>query len=124
LTPDLALLLAPALVGAAVRTRQGLARGIGWLRGGAARAGLRSGPVGVWVGEHKRVLRVGAVAVAGLALVFWGRPTGKVVILLALLLLVALALIEFLGQPTKARSDRDDAFRSPPAGLESRNRIP
>jgi hypothetical protein len=108
----------------AVRTRQGLAHGIGWLRGGAERAGLRTGPVGVWVGAHKRALRVGAVAVAGLALVFWGRPTGKVVILLAVLLLVALALIELLGQPTKARSDGDDAFRSPPAGLGSRSRIP
>ena len=97
-----------------MRTRQGLARRIGWLRGGAERAGLRTGPVGVWVGEHKRALRVGAVAVAGLALVFWGRPTGKVVILLAVLLLVALPLIEFLGQPV----------RSPPAGLGSRSRIP
>jgi hypothetical protein len=31
--------------------------------------------------------------------VFWGQPTGKVILLLAGLLLVALALIEFLGQP-------------------------
>lgn len=83
----------------AVRTRQGLAHGIGWLRGSAEQAGLRTGPVGTWVYEHKRALRIGAVAVAGLALVFWGRPTGKVIILLAVLLLVVLALIEFLGRP-------------------------
>jgi hypothetical protein len=31
--------------------------------------------------------------------VFWSRPTGKVVLLLAGLLLVALALIELLGRP-------------------------
>jgi hypothetical protein len=31
--------------------------------------------------------------------VFWGRPTGKVVIGLALALLVVLAIIEFLGRP-------------------------
>jgi hypothetical protein len=37
--------------------------------------------------------------VAALALVFWNEPTGKTVALLAGLLLVALALIEFLGQP-------------------------
>jgi hypothetical protein len=82
----------------AVRTRQGLSNAIGWLAGGAERAGLRTGPVGTWVAEHKRALRIGAVAVAALALVFWGRPTGKVVLGLTLALLVVLALIEFLGR--------------------------
>src|SRR5215218_9842977 len=65
----------------AVRTREGLARAIGWLQGGAEQAGLRTGPVGGWVHGHKRALRIGA----------------------ALALLVALAIIEFLGrapQPT------------------------
>jgi hypothetical protein len=83
----------------AVRTRDGLARGLGWLRGGAESAGLRTGPVGTWVYGHKPALRIGAVAAAGLALVFWGQPTGKVIILLAVLLLVALALIELLARP-------------------------
>jgi hypothetical protein len=83
----------------AVRTRDGLARGLGWLRGGAESAGLRTGAVGSWVYQHKLALRIGAVAAAGLALVFWGQPTGKVIILLAVLLLVALALIELLGRP-------------------------
>jgi hypothetical protein len=82
----------------AVRTRQGLSNAIGWLAGGAERAGLRTGPVGTWVAEHKRALRIGAVAVAALALVFWGRPTSKVVLGLTLALLVVLALIEFLGR--------------------------
>jgi hypothetical protein len=87
----------------AVRTRESLARAIGWLQGGAEQAGLRTGPVGGWVHRHKRALRIGAVVAASLALVFWSRPTGKVVIGLALALLVALAIIEFLGrapQPT------------------------
>jgi hypothetical protein len=83
----------------AVRTRQRLAAGIGWLRGGAEHAGWRTGPVGTWVYANKQLLRIGAVAVAALALVFWGQPTGKTVALLAVLLLVALALIEFLAQP-------------------------
>jgi hypothetical protein len=83
----------------AVRSRESLARAIGWLQGSAEHAGLRTGPVGTWVGAHKQALRIGAVAVAGLALVFWSRPTGKVVIGLALALLVALAIIEFLGRP-------------------------
>jgi hypothetical protein len=83
----------------AVRTRQGLARTIGWLQGGAEQAGFRTGPVGTWVYGNKRALRIGAVAVAALALVFWGRPTGKVVLGLTLALLVVLAVIEFLGRP-------------------------
>src|SRR6266542_3959607 len=85
----------------AVRTREALVRAIGWLRGSAESAGLRTGPVGTWVYAHKQALRIGAVAVAGLALVFWGQPTGKVIILLAVLALVALALIELLGRPPK-----------------------
>jgi hypothetical protein len=83
----------------AVRTRQRLAAGIGRLRGGAEQAGLRTGPVGTWVDANKQLLRIAAVTLAALALVFWGQPTGKAILLLAGLLLVALALIEFLGQP-------------------------
>jgi hypothetical protein len=85
----------------AVRTRQRLTAGIGRLRGGAEHVGWRTGPVGTWVDANKQLLRIGAVTLAVLALVFWGQPTGKVILLLAGLLLVALALIEFLGQPSR-----------------------
>jgi hypothetical protein len=90
----------------AVRTRQGLSGAIGWLQGSAEHAGLRTGPVGTWVDANKRVLRIAAVAVAALALVFWGRPTGKVVLGLTLALLFALALIEFLGRPGPRAPER------------------
>jgi hypothetical protein len=83
----------------AVRTRHGFVRGIGWVRGSAEQAGWSTGPVGAWVYRNKKALRVGALAVAALALVFWGRPTGQVVIGLTLGLLVVLAVIEFLGRP-------------------------
>jgi hypothetical protein len=82
----------------AVRARQGLTGTIGWLQGSAEHAGLRTGPVGIWIGANKRALRIGAVALACLALVFWGRPTGKVVLGLTLGLLIVLAIIEFLGR--------------------------
>jgi hypothetical protein len=88
----------------AVRTRQGLSNGIGWLAGGAERAGFSTGPVGTWIYANKKALRIGAVALAALALVFWGRPTGKVVLGLTLALLVALALIEFLGRRPARRA--------------------
>ena len=83
----------------ATRTRTRLAGAIGWLRRGAEGAGLRTGPVGTWVQANRRALRIGAVAVASLALVFWTRPTGKVVVGLALGLLVVLAVVEFLARP-------------------------
>jgi hypothetical protein len=83
----------------AVRTRQGITRAIGWLQGTAEHAGLRTGPVGTWVDANKRALRISAVALAALMLVFWDRPTGKVVIGLTLALLFVLAVIEFLGRP-------------------------
>jgi hypothetical protein len=83
----------------AVRTRQGITRAIGWLQGTAEHAGLRTGPVGTWVEANKRALRIGAVALAALMLVFWDRPTGKVVLGLTLALLFVLAVIEFLGRP-------------------------
>jgi hypothetical protein len=88
----------------AVRTRQGLSNAIGWLAGGAERAGFSTGPVGRWVYANKKALRIGAVALAALALVFWDRPTGKVVLGLTLALLVVLALIEFLGRQPPQRA--------------------
>jgi hypothetical protein len=89
----------------AVRTRQGLARAVGRLQRGAEGAGLRTGPVGAWVHANRRVLRIGAVVLASLALVFWTRPTGKVVVGLALALLVVLAAIEFLARPGRGLLD-------------------
>ncbi len=88
----------------AVGTRQGLSNAIGWLAGGAERAGFSTGPVGTWVYTNKKALRIGAVALAALVLVFWGRPTGKVVLGLTLALLVVLALIEFLGRRPAQRA--------------------
>jgi hypothetical protein len=93
----------------AVRTRESLSHAIGWLAGGAERAGFSTGPVGTWIYTNKRALRIGAVVLAALALVFWDRPTGKVVLGLTLALLVVLAIIEFLGRPARPAADVDVA---------------
>jgi hypothetical protein len=93
----------------AVRTRQGITRAIASLQGGAEHAGLRTGRVGTWFYANKRALRITAVAAAALALVFWGRPTGKVVLGLTLALLIVLAIIEFLARP----GPRSDAVSTP-----------
>ena len=86
----------------AVRTRHALASGLGWLRASGEHAGLRTGPVGTWTYAHRKVLRIGAVALAALIFVFWGTPTAAVVILLAILLLVVLGLIELIGSKPRA----------------------
>jgi hypothetical protein len=55
--------------------------------------------VGAWVYTYKRVLRIAVLGIAALVLVFWDQPTGKVIVVLALCVLVVLAIIEFLGRP-------------------------
>jgi len=83
----------------AVRTRAAFASALGWVRRSGEGAGVTTGPVGVWTYTHRKGLRIGAVALAALLFVFWGRPTGLVVILIAVLLLVVLGLIELIGRP-------------------------
>jgi hypothetical protein len=83
----------------AVQTRKAFSSGFGWIRGSGERFGVSTGPVGRWTYTHRKGLRVGAVALAALLFVFWGRPTALVVILIAVLLLVVLGLIELIGRP-------------------------
>jgi hypothetical protein len=83
----------------AVRTRGAFSGGLGWMRAGGERAGLRTGPVGTWTFAHRQALRIGAVALFAVIFVFWGRPTAVVAIVLAILLLVVLGLIELIGRP-------------------------
>jgi hypothetical protein len=106
-----AFLTGPSL--AATRTRHGLASAIGWVRG---RTGPRRGSVGAWVQAGRPLLHGAAVALAAMALVFWPQPTGKVVLLLTGLLLVTLALVEFLGHspgaaaPLEPRGPREQTL--------------
>jgi LPXTG-motif cell wall-anchored protein len=83
----------------AVRIRGGAARSLTWLRG---RSGLRSGRVGGWVHTYRGVLRGAAVGLAVLILIFLDQPSGLAVLLTALLLVVILAVIQFLDQPVPA----------------------
>jgi hypothetical protein len=85
----------------AVRTRAAFASALGWVRRSGEGVGVTTGPVGRWTYAHRRGLRIGAVSLAALLFVFWGRPTGLVVILIAVLLLVVLGLIELIGRPPR-----------------------
>ncbi|SDK97923.1 hypothetical protein [Streptomyces indicus] len=88
--------------------RAGLVRnlwssGIGAVRSTADRAGLNLGPVGPWVAAHRRWIVWVLIAAAVLAYVLWSYPTGWVVLGLALTLLFALAVVDFLAGPPQAR---------------------
>ena len=84
---------------AATQTRSALKSWLGWIRNFGERRGVSSGPVGEWTYAHRRGLRIGAVALFALIFVFWGHPTGLVVIVLVILLLLVLGLIELIGRP-------------------------
>jgi hypothetical protein len=83
----------------AAKTRAAFTSAFGWVRRLGERQGVSTGPVGQWTYAHRRGLRISAVGLAAILLVFWGRPTALVVILLVVLLLVALGLIELIGRP-------------------------
>jgi hypothetical protein len=86
----------------ALRVRNGFTGGIGSLRGDAESAGWNTGRVGAWTYAHKNALRLSAAVLGGLILVFWSQPTAWVVVGIALLVVVLLAVIEFLSSPPKA----------------------
>ena len=84
---------------AAIQTRSALKSWLGWVRNFGERRGVSTGPVGEWTYAHRRGLRIGAVALFALIFVFWGHPTGLVVIVLVIVLLLVLGLIELIGRP-------------------------
>jgi hypothetical protein len=83
----------------AVRARHAFRSGLAWLRHNSERMGLRTGPVGPWVYQHRVGLHVGVSALMILILVLWAQPTYLIVLALAIVLLVLLGLIEMIGKP-------------------------
>ena len=92
---------------AAVGTRRGFTQGIGSLRGSAEAAGWQTGRVGTWTYTHRRALRLTAAVLGGVVLMFWNQPTAGVVVGVALVVLLVLAVIEFVGRPTPDRTAPD-----------------
>jgi hypothetical protein len=83
----------------AVRLRRGVVRFLAWLHG---RAGPRSSRLGGWVHAYRGMLRGAAVGLAVVAFVFLDRPSGFAVLLITLVLVVCLAVIQFLDQAVVA----------------------
>jgi hypothetical protein len=86
----------------AVRARAAFSSGLRWLRERGELAGLRTGQAGPWTYAHRQALRIGTGGIAVLIFVFWARPTGAVVVGIALVMLLVLGLIELIGRPPRA----------------------
>lgn len=93
----------------AVRTREVLSHGIGGVRDSAEAHGVQTGRVGLWTGEHKRVLRAAVVLLGGLVLLFWSQPTAAVVVWTAVGVLVGVGLVELISRPAVAADAPTDA---------------
>lgn len=96
----------------AVRSRSVVSGGIATLRGGAEGAGLHLGRLGTWAHAHRGALRVAAITAGALFVMFASRPTGRLVVGTALVVLVALIVIEFLSTPPTARGEQPQAPRA------------
>ena len=64
-----------------------------------------TGTVGAFVARHKKGLRVVGLALAIVTLILWNHPTAGTVLGVAILLLVYLAVIEFLGRTSTGTTD-------------------
>jgi hypothetical protein len=89
----------------AVRIRAGAQSLIGGAGRKADEAGWTPGPVGTWVAAHKVGLRIAGVAVAFLVVFVLTSPRPLTLLVLALLLLVYLAAIEFVGRTAVAADE-------------------
>ncbi|GAA0929174.1 hypothetical protein [Streptomyces thermoalcalitolerans] len=79
--------------------RQGWRSGIHAVRAAADQAGFRTGPVGPFVHRNRTWIIWILVAAAVLTYLLWSHPTGWVVLVIALVLLFAMAVVEFLTGP-------------------------
>jgi hypothetical protein len=74
-------------------------------RGGAGIGGtVDLGPVPHWVHAHIGALRIVIAALSAIVLVTWTRPTGKVVLLIAFVALIALAIVQLLAGAESTKS--------------------
>jgi len=104
----------------AVRLRRWSTGHLHSIRGGPA----AGGPVATWVRTYIRALRIGAVLLAVLAFVFLDQPTGAAILVIAALLLVVLAVIEFLGRPETAPPTEKPADERADEGADEGMSVP
>jgi hypothetical protein len=97
---------------AATGVRSTAKRIVGGAGESAGSHGMTFGAFGAWVAHYRAGLRIAAVLLALVTLLLWNQPRGGTVLALAILLLIALALIEFVARAGGASVSREEV----PAG--------
>ncbi|MEU6418831.1 hypothetical protein [Streptomyces spiralis] len=80
--------------------REAWRSGLRAVRGAADHVGFRTGPVGPFVHRFRTWITWILVAAAVLTYLLWSYPTGWIVLVIALVLLFAMAVVEFLDERT------------------------
>jgi len=97
-----AYLTGPARLARSVRTLCKTV--IGHARALTQRSGLSTGPVGPWINRHRRAVTAAVVVVALVAFLLHDDASTVAVLVFAVLLLAALALVEFLDPGPRSAS--------------------
>jgi hypothetical protein len=85
--------------GPGATARGGLVRGIAQLRSGRARAGLRTGKLGVVLGQFRGPIRLAVVGVAAALYLAQDHPTGNTALVFVLVTAFVLLVVEVLAAP-------------------------
>jgi hypothetical protein len=83
---------------AATGIRSTAKRIVGGAGASAGERGVTFGAFGAWVARYRAGLRIAAVLLALVTLLLWNQPRGGTVLFLAIVLLIVLAMIEFVGR--------------------------
>jgi hypothetical protein len=99
----------------AARTMRGFWDRVLGRGGNLAGSAVDLGPVPAWVSSHLVAVRAAIVALAVVVLIAWDRPTGRVVLWIALATLIPLALVQLIANAGRDASS-DDVDGPGPAG--------
>ncbi|WP_154796372.1 hypothetical protein [Occultella kanbiaonis] len=92
--------------------RAGLGRGLDGARGFAEGRGVSTGPVGLWLGRHKGILRAVVVIIAALVILLAGSPTPALILWVAIVAGLLLVLLELLSRQAPEMSGDDTHARA------------
>jgi hypothetical protein len=114
----LVIAISAGLVGPGQLARE-LRKGASWLiisaRVGARRLGWRPGAPDRWAADHVAALRAGAVVLIVFVYVLWTKPSGAVIIWLALTLLALITAIELVRRGTDLPAAADGSSPESPS---------
>ncbi|MBE1875848.1 hypothetical protein [Myceligenerans pegani] len=85
--------------------RAAIGKGMGRTRDWAEGQGVTTGPAGVWLGEHRGVVRTAVIALAALVVLLAPNPTPGLVVGVAIGAGLVITLIELLARPVPAARD-------------------